>query len=177
MTIYERLINSIASFIVSTEGAATLIIVSNLAFFIALYVLSKHSHQHKPFIVRAFNATVTPIAIVSMSIVYIAINTSQIHESSDHKIGQFYDKVDTTIYDTHQIVYDADKQAYVAKVKDKEIVLDKYENRVNDTFDDTTQVLRVTTYRAKEAKQELLKIWHKSMTLYVGELIGREKEK
>lgn len=177
MTIYERLINSVASFIVSTEGVATLIITSHLAFFIALYVLSKHSHRHKPFIVRAFNATVVPIAIVSMLIVYIAINTSQIHESSDHKISQFYDKSDTTIYDTHQIVYDADKQTYVAKVKDKEIVLDKYENRVNDTFDDTTQVLRVTTYRAKESKQELLRIWHKSMTLYVGELIDREKEK
>lgn len=177
MTIYERLINSVASFIVSTEGAATLIIVSNLAFFIALYVLSKHSHRHEPFIVRAFNATVTPIAILSALIVYIAINTSQIHESSDHKISQFYDKSDTTIYDTHQIVYDTDKQAYVAKVKDKEIVLDKYDNRVNDTFDYTTQVLRVTTYQAKESKQELLKIWHKSMTLYVGELIDREKEK
>ena len=177
MTIYERLINSIASFIVSTEGAATLIIASNLAFFIALYVLSKHSHRHDPFVVRAFNATATPIVVASILIVYIAINTSQIHESADHKISQFYDKRDTTIYGTYQIVYDADKHTYVAKVKDKEIVLDKYENRVNDTFDDTAQVLRVTTYRAKESKQELLKIWHKSVTLYVGELIDREKEK
>ena len=177
MTIYERLINSVASFIVSTEGVATLIITSHLAFFIALYVLSKHSHLHEPFIVRAFNATFTPIAVVSMLIVYIAINTSQIHESSDHKIGQFYDKSDIAIYDTHQVIYDSDEQIYVAKVKDKEIVLDKYENRVNDTFDYTTQVLRVTTYRAKESKQELLRIWHKSMTLYVGELIDREKEK
>lgn len=177
MTIYERLINSIASFILSAEGAATLIIVSHLTFFVALYVLSKHSHRHEPFIVRAFNATIAPIAIVSMLIVYVAINTSQIHESAGHKISQFYDKSDTTIYDTHQVIYDSDKQIYAAKVKDKEIVLDKYENRVNDTFEDTTQVLRVTTYRAKEAKQELLKIWHKSMTLYVGELIDREKEK
>lgn len=177
MTIYERLINFIASFILSTEGVAALIIVSNLAFFIALYVLSKHSHRHDPFAVRAFNATVTPIVVASILIVYIAINTSQIHESADHKISRFYDKRDTTIYDTYQIVYDADKHAYVAKVKDKEIVLDKYENRVNDTFDDTTQVLRVTTYLAKESKQELLKIWHKSVTLYVGELIDREKEK
>ena len=177
MTIYERLINSIASFIVSTEGVTTLIIVSHLSFFIALYVLSKHSHRHEPFIVRAFNATVTPIAVVSTLIVYVAINTSQIHESADHKISQFYDKSDTTIYDTHQVVYDTDKQTYVAKVKDNEIALDKYDNRVNDTFADTTQVLRVTTYLAKESKQELLRIWHKSMTLYVGELIDREKEK
>lgn len=177
MTIYEKLINFIASFILSTEGAAALIIVSNLAFFIALYVLSKHSHRHDPFVVRAFNATITPIVVTSILIVYAAINTSQIHESSDHKISQFYDKSDTAIYDTHQIVYDADKRAYIAKVKDKDIVLDKYENRVNDTFDYTTQVLRVTTYRAKESKKELLKIWHKSVTLYVGELIDREKEK
>lgn len=177
MTIYERLINSIASFILSAEGAATLIIVSQIAFFVALYVLSKHSHRHEPFIVRAFNATIAPIVIVSMLIVYVAINTSQIHESAGHKISQFYDKSDTTIYDTHQIVYDADKQTYLAKVKDKAIVLDEYDNRVNDTFDDTTQVLRVTTYQANESKQELLKIWHKSMTLYVGELIDREKEK
>ena len=177
MTIYERLINFIASFILSTEGVAALIIVSNLAFFIDLYVLSKHSHRHDPSAVRAFNATVVPIVVASILIVYIAINTSQIHESADHKISQFYDKRDTTIYDTYQIVYDSDKHAYVAKVKDKEIALDKYENRVNDTFDDTTQVLRVTTYLAKESKQELLKIWHKSVTLYVGELIDREKEK
>lgn len=177
MTIYERLLNSIASFVVSTEGAATLVIGSQIAFFVALYVLAKQSHRHEPFVARAFNATVIPIAVTSMLIVYTAINTSQIHESSGQKISQFYDKSDTTIYDTHQIVYDADKQAYVAKTKDKEIVLDKYDNRVNDTFDDTTQVLRVTTYRAKESKQELLIIWHKSMTLYVGELIDREKEK
>ena len=175
MTIYERLINSVASFILSTEGVAALIIVSHLTFFIALYVLSKHSRRHEPFIVRAFNATVTQIAIASMLIVYIAINTSQIHESSNHKISQFYDRSDTTIYDTHQIVYDANKRTHVAKVKDKEIVLDKYDNLVNDTFDDTTQVLRVTTYRAKESKRELLRIWHKSMTLYVGELIEKRR--
>lgn len=177
MTIYERLLSSIASFVVSTEGAATLVIGSQIAFFIALYVLSKRSHHHEPFVARAFNATVIPIAVTSMLIVYTAINASQIHELSGQKISQFYDKSDTTIYDTHQIVYDADKQTYVAKVKDKEIVLDKYDNRVNDTFDYTTQVLRVTTYQAKESKQELLKIWHKSMTLSVGELIDREKEK
>ena len=177
MTIYERLINSVASFIVSTEGAATLIIVSQIAFFVALYILSKHSHRHEPFIVRAFNATVTPITVVSMLIVYTAINTSQIHESSGQKISQFYDKDDATVYDTHQIEYDTNRDIYTAHVKDKEIVLDKYENRVKDTFDETVQVLRITTYRAKESKQELLKIWHKPMTIYVGELIDREKEK
>lgn len=177
MTIYERLLSSIASFVVSTEGAATLVIGSQIAFFVALYVLAKRSHRHEPFVARAFNATVIPIAVTSMLIVYAAINTSQIHESSGQKISQFYDKSDTTIYDTHQIIYDAYKQTYVAKVKGKEIVLDKYENRVKDTFDETVQVLRITTYRAKESKQELLKIWHKSMTIYVGELIDREKEK
>lgn len=177
MTIYERLLSSIASFVVSTEGAATLVIGSQIAFFVALYVLAKRSHRHEPVVARAFNATVIPIAVTSMLIVYAAINTSQIHESSGQKISQFYDKSDTTIYDTHQIIYDTYKQMYVAKVKDKEIVLDKYENRVKDTFDETVQVLRITTYRAKESKQELLKIWHKSMTIYVGELIDREKEK
>lgn len=177
MTIYERLLNSIASFVVSTDGAATLVIGSQIAFFIALYVLSKRSHHHEPFVARAFNATVIPIAVTSMLIVYTAINTSQIHESSGQKISQFYDKDDATVYDIHQIEYDTNRDIYIAHVKDKEIVLDKYENRVKDTFDETAQVLRITTCRAKESKQELLKIWHKPMTIYVGELIDREKEK
>ena len=177
MMIYERLLNSIASFVVSTAGSAALVIGSQIAFFIALHVLAKRSHRHEPFVARAFNATVIPIAVTSMLIVYAAINTSQIHESSGQKISQFYNKSDTTIYDTHQIIYDAYKQIHVAKVKDKEIVLDKYENRVKDTFDETVQVLRITSYQAKESKQELLKIWHKPMTIHVGELIDREKEK
>lgn len=172
----EHLLNVIASFIVSDYGVLSLLIVSMISYAIVFYRMSKTRHGPEMIFIKAFNATVVPLLVAVAVIVYAALNTSQIHESSKHKIDLFYDRYEVKVYDTHNVKYDSRLKSYVAEIDNKSIYLDKYDDRVNEHSEYKNQVLRLTTYKAKETKRELLEIWHKPLYLYEGELIDKSKE-
>lgn len=172
----ERLLNVIASFIVSDYGILSLLLVSMISYAITFYRMSKTRQGPEMIFIKAFNVTVVPLLVAATVIVYAALNTSQIHESSKSKIDLFYDRYETKVYDTRNIKYDSSLKSYVAEIDNKSIYLDKYDDRVNEHSEYTNQVLRLTTYKAKGTKRELLEIWHKPLYLYEGELIDKSKE-
>lgn len=138
--------------------------------------MSKTRHGPEMIFVKAFNAAVVPLLVAAVVIVYAALNTSQIHESSKSKIDLFYDRYETKVYDTHNVKYDSRLKSYVVEIDDKLIYLDKYDDRVNEHSEYTNQVFRLTTYKAKDTKRELLEIWQRPLYLYEGELINKSKE-
>lgn len=172
----ERLLNLVASFIVSDYGVISLLLLCMISFAIVFHRMTRKRHGPEMLVVKAFNVTVVPVFVIAVVVVYAAINTSQIHESSKSKIDLFYDRYEVKVYDAHNIRYDEKEKLYIVDIDNKSIYLDKYDDRVSEHSEYTNQVFRLTTHKAKETKRELLEIWHKPLYLYEGELIDKSKE-
>lgn len=57
----ERLLNLVASFIVSDYGVISLLLLSMISFAIVFYRMTRKRHGPEMLVVKAFNVTVVPV--------------------------------------------------------------------------------------------------------------------